>query len=490
MARPLRRLRRAETALAAVSALLAAATYFGWEWLRRGRLSYDSTVFAPSAFRLDDADEWRYTACSRLVAHGYALFTQVFSAQPPLLFLSLASGMRLVSDSIAGARVVEVAFGALGLVAAAAIAGMLAGRLAAGATALLLALSPLYLVYGRAVEAEGPMMAMTTLGLAFALAYRRNGSRFLAIASGLAIAAAILFKLFAVAALVPAVWVILSRDRRRSGMLAAGLLAATALLPVALEMALVAPAAQWDQVVTLHGIAARTALPDLVPNGQILRDFFTVDIGLTALAVAGLLSLALARRWEELGFLLLWLIGTAVMLAAFRPLFYHHTAILLTGLGVAGGVAVGRAWTSLSRRRFQSAVLVAAASVLYLAALPRLAREDRRDLVAWSRPATVEVARYVAARTTPADFIATDDLAVADLAHRLVPPALCDPSNVRLRAGYLTARTLMSQTSRYRATYVVPIAGIYPQVPAYMRWVTRYYTPVRTPSRITLYRRR
>src|SRR5207245_38962 len=103
-----------------------------------------------------------------------------------------------------------------------------------------------------------------------------------------------------------------------------------ALMPVVLEMALVAPAAQWNQVVSLHSAAAALSLPNALSNTDILRDVFTLDLGLTVLAIAGLAMLAVARRLHDLVFLVLWLGGFTAMLAVFHPLFPHHAAILLT----------------------------------------------------------------------------------------------------------------------------------------------------------------
>ena len=154
----------------AVSIGFAFVFYLVWEFLHRGVYAYSTALYP-----FDDADEWRYTACSRLVEHGYSLFDQVFSAQPPLFFLSLASGMRVFGDSITGARGTEVAFGAIALAATAWMAWELAGPISAAVAAAALAVSPTFLVYSHAVEAEVPMMALVTLSLALVVSYRRTG---------------------------------------------------------------------------------------------------------------------------------------------------------------------------------------------------------------------------------------------------------------------------------------------------------------------------
>lgn len=461
--------------------LLAIIIYLGWEVWRRGVYQYTTGIYP-----IDDADEWRYTACSRLVEHGYTMFHQVFSAQPPLLFLSLAQGMALLGDSIAGARWVEIAFGLLGLLSAAWIGWIIAGPVAGGAAALLLAVSPGYLVYSHAVEAEGPMMALMTLSLALALTYARIGSRLLPALVGLSLAAAVLMKLFAIEALAPAIWIILSRrDDGQHNVRALVTFLLAAAVPVLAELALVYPAQQWDQVVRLHQRVAAAYLPGLTPPLQVVGQFLALDLGLSLLAASGLAVLVVLRRRAEAGFLGLWLGGSLIMLLAFRPLFPHHPAILLTSLGVCAGIAVGELFELV--RNVRVAVPVVAALLCYGVLLPRLAHDDRHLLYGGVSPRVSALAAYVRARTAPAQFVATDDLAVADRAHRLVPPPLCDPSNVRLRAGYLTAEDLISSTRRYHTALVLPSFGIYEQVAGYLAWLAQHYRREPAPDGVTAF---
>jgi 4-amino-4-deoxy-L-arabinose transferase-like glycosyltransferase len=475
-----------ETAAAFACGVLALVIYLAWEWTNRGLHSYNTGVFP-----LDDADEWRYTACSRLVNHGYHLFTQVFSAQPPLLFLSLAGGMRVFGDSIAGARVVEVGFGLVALGATAWITWMLAGPVGAGISVLVLSVSPLFLLYSRAVEAEGPMMAMVTLGLALALCANRRGGVWPCALAGFALAAAILFKLFALEALAPAVWIVLVRPAHtRSRFTSAGTLVACAIVPVVLEMALVAPTAQWSQVISLHNAAAGLHLPDAMSNIDILKDMVSVDLGLTVLALAGLVLLAVGRRYPEFVFLVVWVGGSGAMLLVFRPLFPHHAAILLTGLAVCAGVGAGAAWTMLRPGDWKSWLPVAVGALAYLILVPRVVRDDRHALLPWDKPSVVGVAKYVETHTSSSDFVAADDLAIADMSHRLVPPMLCDPSTVRLQAGYLSSTTLIGQTRTYRAKIVAPTRGTFLLVGQYISWLKGHYRPFTGPFGTSLYLRR
>jgi hypothetical protein len=513
-----------------------------WELAHRGVYAY-----AQSIYHVDDADEWRYTACSRLVEHGHALFTEVFSAQPPLLFASLSAGMRVFGDSIAGARWIEIGFGLVSLICAAWIASLLAGPIAGATAALLLSVSPGFLVYSHAVEAEVPMMALVTLSLALALTYARTGSPALPVLAGLSIAAAMLMKLFAAEALLPGLWLITAcrSEIRGRRIRAASSYLFGAAGPLAADFAFLHPSEQWDQVITLHERAARVRLPDLTPPAKILGQFLSLDLGLTLLAVAGLLAVLSLRRWNDAGFLASWLVGSLLMLYLFRPLFPHHPVILLTGLAAAAGTGVGLLadrmdWRRLQMRWYQATgggrsgghhtqacsgvpgaaptaaylsvsgaaggpthgaaptgeisimsavggLLVAIAVFGYLVLVPRLAHDDRHVLIAYDRPQVRTLSEYVRRHSAPTDFVALDDLAVADMAHRLVPPPLCDPSNVRLKAGYLTAHDLIESVLRYHAKLVLPSAGVYQQVGPFIAWLNRHGRRQAAPDGRTAY---
>jgi hypothetical protein len=135
------------------------------------------------------------------------------------------------------------------------------------------------------------------------------------------------------------------------------------------------------------------------------------------------------------------------------------------------------------------AVPVAAALLTYLVFLPRLAHVDRHSLLT-PQPSTLTVlAAYVRHTTSPSELVAVDNLQVAELANRGVPPPLCDPSNVRLLAGFLTAKDLIAATRDYHARLVIPL-GNYARVPGYMRWVRAHYHALSIPGGAMVYRAR
>lgn len=450
---------------------LATAWYLLWEGTHVGPFQY-STAYYP----LSDADDWRYTACSILVAQGYHLFSQVFSAQPPVLFVTLAAGMHLWGQTLASAQIVEILYGLLTLVSVSYIAWSLVGPIAGAVAPVLLVLSPGFLVYSHAVEAEGPMSALVAGSLAVLVLHGKAQRVSLLVVAGFLLSLAILTKLFAVEAFLPAAYLLYLESRQvRTTVGRAGLFALAAALPVGLEFSLVAPSQQWYQVVTMHSLAAHLVLPGTLSFWEQMIDMVRLDPGLWLITTAGLVILAAVRAWETLVALALWLGGMLLMLALFHPLFPHHLAILLPAVAVVASAAPALALTGLAGMgRYVMALLVAA----YLVFTPHLVRADRHILLPGVRSPVATYAALIDRLTRPGQFVAADDVAINVQGRRDVPPPLCDPSNVRLRAGYLGPSVVEGAIRRYRARVVTTSFGIYVQVPGLLDWLRHRFAAV------------
>jgi hypothetical protein len=73
-------------------------------------------------------------------------------------------------------------------------------------------------------------------------------------------------------------------------------------------------------------------------------------------------------------------------------------------------------------------------------------------------------------------MVASDNLEVVDRADRLVPPPLCDLSNVRFRTGYSSPAMMIGATNKYRASLVAAApGGIFSQADGYLPWVRRHF---------------
>jgi hypothetical protein len=327
------------------------------------------------------------------------------------------------------------------------------------------------------------MMALVSTALVLAWRAGERASLLWSLAAGLVLAAAILTKLFAVESLIPVLWLLYRSGpgwSRRVGLFLAG-----SIVPVGLEMALVAPVQQWKQVISMHDAAAGAAIPHVTPPLQVLGAFFSVDVGLALLALAGFAAVVLLGAYDEAVFLLLWVGGTVLMLLYFRPLFPHHPAILLSGMATCAGVGISAASKCLGDDRRITGI-VAAAAVAYVLLGYRLVHADRHIAVTVP-PANGPLVAYINKHTSPNRLIVADDLSLADRADRLVVPPLCDPSNVRMYAGYLNAADLIAATKKYRPQLVLSSAGIYAQEPVYLEWLRKQYIRRRAPEGVVAY---
>jgi hypothetical protein len=157
---------------------------------------------------------------------------------------------------------------------------------------------------------------------------------------------------------------------------------------------------------------------------------------------------------------------------------------------VAAGIAVAVGIRAIARRDLPSAGVIVAGAAIYLVALPRLAHADRHTLLAEPAPAETQLASFLDAHSRSSDFVLAYDLRAADLAHRLVPPPLCDPSDVRRLAGYLTTSDLIKATTQYQPRLVVASPGIYAEYPRYVAWLKRMYKRIPGPPGTDTYARR
>jgi hypothetical protein len=238
--------------------------------------------------------------------------------------------------------------------------------------------------------------------------------------------------------------------------------------------------------------------------------FLTLDTGLSILAGAGVAVLALRGQWRHLVFAILWLGGSIGMLLIFRPLFPHHAVILLAPLGVVAAIgpvpghsrrpkhggrnereenSVPYRIRQLSADR-RVAAIVAIAALAYLGFALRLVHDDRHALYGSGSTGSEVLANYLSSHSAGNDLIVADDVRAVDLAGRLTAPPLCDPSNVRLKAGFLTAADLIDATIIYRVRLVAPTTGLFAQVPGYLAWLRSHYRAQTGPGGDIVYFRR
>lgn len=477
--------RWADRVVGALLTLVACGLLLAYELAHLTGYAFGQTLYSVDAY-----DEGVYMATGSLMAHGFRLYSQIYSAQPPLLPAALSLPDRLFGSGVAQARATILLFGLLAVVATVLISGQTRGWIAGGLSGLLLALSPEFMVYSHAVEEEIPVMALGALALALALKWRENQRLLWSVLAGLSFGLAVLTKFFAFALLVPLVvtlglaiwdewrvggtgWRTTPRRLARdvAGFVVGGV------IPIAASFAIFG-ASEWKQMVAdrISATSAQAALQSVSNVHQVL-DFAGTDPGLAILAVAGGVLLLVAD-WRLALIFDSWGLATLAVLLRYHPLMGHHPVILLSPAAALGGIGlsflippsssltwVGHAVNGGDRRSLVPltsripaliVLLAAAGLVLYLALLPRLAGSYQGLLV---KPtgydtAKAEAAAWVRSRVPKGQFVAAGDAWICVLANRLCVPDLVDTSDVRIQTGKLSASQAIADMRGYHVRVV------------------------------------
>lgn len=447
-----------------------------------------------------DYDEGVYWQSLRGMASGHALFTSVFSSQPPFFLLSLYPFYRLFGESIVAARFGIGVFALIGVIAMYWLGRELGGHWVGLVAAALLTIDPLFLHEARTLQAEAPALALEILSVALAVAAMRRTGRprtLLALACGIALGLGTLTKLLDIVALVPIILYLAQpvlaacydpakgriqrpadaalRPAARTTLTALGWVA---LGGVIASVATLAPfagsfGALWSQVVTFHLVAAHVESASLAHNAKIIAG------GMKTLGAPALLTLGLAywrRSWVVVP-ALLWLLASAAFLVRQDPLFDHHIVLVIPCLALLGALGVTLLPTLTRARATQwlAPGFGAALAICFLIGAGLGVRSALSDAQGASA-ATAQEAAAIAAFTTSDQLIVTDDQYTAALAGRSVPPALVDTSSVRIATNYLTAAQLEAILSQSDTRFVVLRTGRLQQVQGFMPWLDANFT--------------
>lgn len=410
-----------------------------------------------------DYDEGVYAESAAAAAGGGQLYTGVFLSQPPFLIGVLAHAFAAFGRSLASARGVVVAFSALWLAGIAAIAGFAPGSRAAVWAVAIAAPAPAFVLASHTVQMEAPAEALAALAVALSLAAagRDGGTGQVPWAStarwsaaGLAAGLAAMTKFSALTCLIPLAMAAATgagtASPRRTAARAASVAGGAALGAAAvLAWTGSPPAAMWRQTVAFHGAVARVTSIDPGQAAALLSGFAQANWLAVALGLAGFAyTLGTWRRAPDpRRAVAAWLAADVAAVLLWRPVWAHHLAILMTPLAVlAAGAAeavrhrAAQIGAAASIRPRRTAARLAAGALIggWLVALAATCAAARPEISAPLRAAAAQIRRAVPAGGS----VVADDPLIAFLAGRTVPSALCDTSEMRMRAGWLTARTL------------------------------------------------
>jgi hypothetical protein len=418
-------------------------------------LSFDDGVYGASALAMRD---------------GAAPFREVFSSQGPL-FLPLVWVADLVGlRTLDAPRLLAVAAGAVVVAAVwAAARGAGCGRLPAGIGAGLVATSGSVLWVTGPLTSDGPALALATVAVALALAWRRAPALRTAVLCGLAMGAALSVKSLLLAAAVPVGLVLWRRPRH----LVVAVAAAVAVgLAAALPWGL---ADVWDQSVTYHLEAAGSRTPG-ANAAKVVSTLGDRDLPLLLALAAAVLVVAWVRVRPRAapepgtGMLLAaWLAATAAVLVLEHPLWRNHVAHLVPAGALLVALTLERARPRLGRRAAVAGAAVLAVSVPYHAV-------HAGDVLWPSPPREAEAGARADMDALPAGAWAiSDEPGLVWRTGRRTPADLVDASVLRIESGRITAGSLAEEAAD-------------PRVCAVLVWSSRFGRLTELPRLLAGYR--
>ncbi len=458
----------------------------GWKFLRRTGLYIPLTFLAIMAWRAPHADphDWDYDEGINLmkvllVDRGYALYTDIWSDQPPLLTAMLSWWFKPFGPSAASARILILFFSALILWSLYMATRKSVSEFAAAVAMLLLVLSEYYIRLSGAVMVGLPALALASLAAVILVTGQRGWWRI--VLSATIMALALQTKLF-VAAMGPAVGVYLLFDGR-AGEIRLGwfkrflqvIAWGGVLVTVFLALSLTFQALRPDMLLGTHfGAQTQNQSFFVRESSTFLPNFVKQHVVYLIVASVGV-GWAIRRRDLDILFPLTWFGFTWLALMIQRPLWYHHVLLLtlplawLCGFGIEVWVRAFQRLgdeTMLRNAAWRSGAVLVVTAVVFVAGvlfLPQPFEQRLAVQMSINRPNYIEPAfqhlREDAAGSASEDgqldFVFTDHPFYAFEAGLPVPPPIAVLSRKTMETGVFTDEALRDVLEAYGPRYVL-----------------------------------
>ena len=443
---------------------------------------------------VQDDDEGMNLMKAQSVRAGYALYRDIWSDQPPLFTLLLATVFNLFGPSVSAGRMLVLGFALLALLSSGLISRDIAGRIGSLASVLFLATSDRFSSLALSIRIDLPAVSLTSLAVAFTLRYLRTGKRAWLLLTGVAFFSGLMTKPMGAYLAIPIVLALFLRARRipshrwRDLACDLGLLAIIAAVGLAVCLVLFDGRALFEQIVgtelrsqQLYALGEAETLERL---GTYLRDAGWPYWGLIALAIWGGFALRTAQCQDEVLVILAVLFCTGGVLVTRVPLRRRYLLLLSVPLSVLGGAAVddalhrlreseaGGLWRSLSLGLSLGLVAFALAGVgweINHLLSPVHAGDQLGE----------KAVEFIVQHTSPQAYIICDEGMITFRSGRRVPPSLSVISGRRIETGGLTVEELIAATQMYRPKAIVLWEDKLTNLPEYIAWVKAYYHPAR-----------
>jgi 4-amino-4-deoxy-L-arabinose transferase-like glycosyltransferase len=405
-----------------------------------------------------DEDEGVNLIKGMLVAHGYSLYDEIWSDQPPLLTYAFAGIFQLGGPRVETARFLVLVFSSILVWSLLRVTSELAGKWGVATSLLVLITLPGYAKLSISAMVGLPAIALAVAALAAQLSWHRSGANRWLFASGALLALSAMTKLFTLF-LVPVFLVGtiaggIHGIRHRSVVVLywlAGFLGVAGLI-----------AAFWcapeasSQLVDPHADAQSVA----VYQGQHWFRGFQESSGLLILAGIGAWIQIRRRRWLWL-YPTAWMVVGLIILLAHTPVRYHHRLLVTVPAVPLATALVVDSVKLLFRQRTLRAILATGFVVALLGLTggqhwPRLDRFlGSGDRGAPSRILSEKIVLDMVKNAGEDDWIVTDRPIYAFRAGLLVPPPVAVLTGKRLRTGRMDEAMLMQAVGDFQAREVL-----------------------------------
>ncbi len=414
-----------------------------------------------------DSDEGNNLIKALLMAKGHALYSEIWSDQPPLFTYMLRAWFVMTGWTVHQGRILVLICSSILLWALYQTVRLTWGHVAAVASTLLLVMTEDYIRLSVSVMIGLPALMFVMLSIYAIVKYRNSPYPGWMILSGVFLSLSLLTKLFTglvvpfvVLAMLQVAW------SRRSdpqggrqwlrpvlfwsgGFVLAGLSVFLAAIPVGDLMQLIQPHLDAKKLMA-H-----------IDYGEDYSQMIKADYEFALLGIAGLLQILRRREWFSL-LPVFWYLLALLMLLTHRPLWYHHYLLMSIPMCWTAGAAVGpffsrdmwkswMPWKGLaSTFAAVTLVLTLGLGMVVIASIPEKFDRDYGGEFVAAAACDRHVVAMMKQFAGETHYVVSDKQVFPFSEGLIVPPELSVTSFKRTRSGHLTPEELVHILEKYQ----------------------------------------
>jgi 4-amino-4-deoxy-L-arabinose transferase-like glycosyltransferase len=455
-----------------------------------------------------DLDEGINLIKALLVAHDYALYSDIWSDQPPLFTYLLAGIYQIFGNNVFINRVFVLILSAMLMWAFVQILRKVWGNVHAVVGVVLLLLLPNYAKLSVSVMVGLPSLALAMLSMLALITWHQDRRTFLLILSALVLGLSVLTKLFTGFLAPIFIFGIFAAEYTRSR-------------KEPNWQGILRPVAIWASIftITTAGIGLLIVGPDIISEliqphiaarGLILvtqiKTFTINEYLLKAwtilfLAFIGALFTLKSRRWLSL-YPIAWLVTAYLLLSQYSPVWSHQQLLVTLPATMLAAIAAGESLRMIPQF-FHPRLLLSVNGILFVAGIiglvlvisintpilsaelkpsPSLPTSSLRETSAENR-----YLRRLKNRASETNWIVTDLPMYAYRMDILVPPELAVFTWKRIETGNLTYEQVQETIDEYQPEQVLMGRFMFPELEEYL---DEHYRLLDIPTDAKLYIRK